>query len=164
MSADPATFQLIASRPAPGSRRGIVELLRRNLFDGWGNTLATLLVLAVLAWLLPPLLRWGVVEAVFRPDNAACRAAAEIGACWGVVGEKGRLIIFGRYPYAEQWRPLLACGLLVALLVASCLKLFWRRWLILLWVVVLALFVGLMRGGMAGLIRVTSRPCDPRNG
>ncbi|MBK6854415.1 MAG: amino acid ABC transporter permease [Burkholderiales bacterium] len=156
MSADPATFQLIASRPAPGARRGVVEVLRRNLFDGWGNTLATLLVLAVLAWALPPLLRWGVVEAVFRPDNAACRAAAEIGACWGVVAEKGRLIIFGRYPYAEQWRPLLACSLLIGLLVASCLKPFWRRGLIVLWVVVLTAFVALMRGGFGGLSEVES--------
>ena len=59
-------------------------------------------------------------------DNAACRAASGVGACWGVVAEKGRLILFGRYPYAEQWRALLACALLVALLVGSGLRPFWR--------------------------------------
>ena len=48
-----------------------------------------------------------------QPDADACQAARGIGACWGVVAEKYRLIIFGRYPYEEQWRPLLATLLLV---------------------------------------------------
>ena len=30
------------------------------------------------------------------------------GACWGFVAEKWRLILFGRYPYEQQWRPALA--------------------------------------------------------
>jgi len=36
-----------------------------------------------------------------------------------VIAEKYRLIIFGRYPYEEQWRPELATVLLVGLLMAS---------------------------------------------
>ena len=39
------------------------------------------------------LLRWGLIEAVFRPDFKACQLANE-GACWGFVAEKWRLIIF----------------------------------------------------------------------
>jgi general L-amino acid transport system permease protein len=92
---------------------------------------------ALLLWLVPPLFGWSVLHAVARPDNAACRAAHEVGACWGVVAEKGRLILFGRYPYEEQWRPLLACALLIGLLVVSCMRVFWKPWLALLWIVVL---------------------------
>ena len=91
-------FAPVASRPPPNSQQGVVAWLRQNFFDGWGNSLATLLTLAILVWLVPPLLGWSLVNAVFAPDNAACRAAHEHGACWGVVAEKGRLILFGALP------------------------------------------------------------------
>ena len=61
-------------------------------------------------------------NAVARPDNAACRAIGHAGACWGVIAEKYRLILFGRYPYDEQWRPLVATALMIALLAASCYR------------------------------------------
>jgi general L-amino acid transport system permease protein len=156
--ADAATFKPIEPRAPPRSDAGAWAWVRRNFFGSALNTALTVLVLAMLALALPPLLNWAAVNAVFAPDNAACRAAHSVGACWGVVAEKGRLILFGRYPYAEQWRPLLACALLVALLVGSCLRAFWKPWLAPLWVVVLAAFYVLMRGGWFGLTDVeTSR-------
>ena len=158
MSSTEAVFVPVASRPPPMAVGGVLPWLKRNLFDGGANTLATLLVLGVLAWALPPMIQWGVVNAVFGADNAACRAVAEIGACWGVVAEKHRLILFGRYPYAEQWRPLLACLLMIGAIVASCYRPFWRPWLFGLWAVVLAAFFVLMLGGWFGLTPVeTSR-------
>ena len=77
-----------------------------------------------------------------------------VGACWGVVAEKGRLIVFGRYPFDEQWRPLIASVLLVVLLAGSCLRPFWRAWLALAWIVVFGAFFVLMRGGVWGLTPV----------
>ena len=68
------------------------------------------MVLGLLAWLLPPMLQWGLIDAVFAPTTRPAAPRAESGACWGVIAEKYRLILFGRYPYAEQWRPLLACA------------------------------------------------------
>jgi general L-amino acid transport system permease protein len=151
-------FSPIASREPPAATQGAWAWARRNFFDGWLNTLATLVTVAVLLWLVPPFLNWAVLNAVVAPDNAACRAAHEHGACWGVIAEKGRLILFGRYPFEEQWRPLLACAMLIALLVASCLRSFWKPWLAPLWVIVLALCYVLMRGGVLGLTPVeTSR-------
>ena len=147
-------FETIPNRPPPRSALGPLAWLQANLFDGWRNTLATLVVLAVLMVVVPPLLSWAVFHAVFAPDNTACRAAAEHGACWGVVAEKYRLILFGRYPYAEQWRPLVACLLLVGLLVASCYRGFWKKGLLLAWVLVLAVFFTLMFGGVMGLTPV----------
>ena len=158
MSSTDATFAPIASRPPPMAVGGVLPWLKHNLFDGWVNTFATLVVLGVLAWALPPMFRWGLVNAVFGADNAACRAAAEIGACWGVVAEKHRLILFGRYPFDQQWRPLLACALMIGAIVASCYRPFWRVWLLGLWVAVLAAFFVLMLGGWFGLTPVeTSR-------
>ena len=148
------SFVAIASRPPPRSQTGALAWLKQNFFGSATSTLLTLLVLAGLALVLPPLWNWGVWHAIAGADNAACRAAHGSGACWGVVAEKGRLIVFGRYPYAEQWRPLLACVLLVALLSASCLRRSWRPALALAWMAVFAALYVLMRGGWFGLTPV----------
>ncbi|MBL8335044.1 MAG: amino acid ABC transporter permease [Rubrivivax sp.] len=144
----------MASRPPPSSQIGLVAALRRHLFDGPLNTALTVVVLAVLALLVPKLLSWGVLQAVFAADNVACREAHGTGACWGVVAEKGRLIVFGRYPFEEQWRPTLACLLLGLVLVASGMRRFWNLGLVAAWAVALGGFLLLMRGGMAGLTLV----------
>ncbi len=147
-------FVAIDSRPPPRQHTGLLRWLRLNLFGSVGSTLLTLAVVLVLAWVLPPLWNWAVWYAVPGADNEACRAAHGSGACWGVVAEKGRLIVFGRYPFEEQWRPLLACGLLVALLTASCLRRFWHPALALAWLAVFGVLYVLMRGGWFGLTPV----------
>jgi general L-amino acid transport system permease protein len=147
-------FTAIESRPPPRTQPGVVLWLKKNFFGSIGSTVLTLAVLGLLALLLPPLFNWTIWHAVATADNEACRAAHGHGACWGVVAEKGRLIIFGRYPFAEQWRPLLACALLVALLTASCLRRFWRPALAAAWVLVFAVLYVLMRGGYFGLTPV----------
>ena len=147
------TFQPIAPRPAPVRTDGPVAWAQRNLFADWKTTLATLTIGGVLLWYLPQLLNWALFTAMWTPDAEACRADS-VGACWGVVAEKYRLIIFGRYPFEEQWRPLVATLLMLGLLVASCVRFFWKPWLAVLWAVVLALFFALMYGDVFGLTRV----------
>jgi general L-amino acid transport system permease protein len=151
MSASSEVFAGIPSRPPPIATEGVLPWLKRNLFSDWKNSLGTVVVLVLLARYLPPLVDWAVFNAVARPDNAACRAIGHEGACWGVIAEKYRLILFGRYPYDEQWRPLVATTMMIALLVASCYRPFWSRWLIVAWTVVLAAFFWLMLGGILGL-------------
>jgi len=148
MSAAAQVFDLLPSRPPPVATHGILPWLKRNLFSDWKNTLGTLIVLAILVRYLPPLLDWAVFNAVARPDNKACRAIGHAGACWGVVAEKYRLILFGRYPYEEQWRPLVATLLMVALLAASCYRMFWKPWLLGAWAAMLVVFFVLMHGGV----------------
>jgi general L-amino acid transport system permease protein len=145
------TFQPIAPRPAPVRTEGFVPWVRNNLFADWKSGFTTVVMLGLFVYWLPPLMNWLVFKAVAAPDAEACNAVRGIGACWGVVTEKYRLIIFGRYPFEQQWRPEVATILLVALLVASCVRSFWRPWLVLLWVAVLALFFALMGGGVMGL-------------
>src|SRR5215208_4885560 len=154
MSAAAPTLSLLPPRAPPSDTEGVIAWLRRNLFSDWKNTLGTLLVLAILVRYLPPLLDWAVFNAVARPDNKACRAIGHAGACWGVIAEKYRLILFGRYPYEEQWRPLVATGLMVAALAVSAHPRSWRRWLVVVWAVVLPAFLVLMDGGLLGLERV----------
>ncbi len=124
----------------------------RKLFSGWANTLLTLVLLFVLWKAIHPLVNWALIDAVWRPDPQACRQAS--GACWGFVAEKHRFILFGPYPYEEQWRPAVALAVLVSLYVLSLMKAFWKPWLPLLWLVGLALVGVLMWGGLFGLAYV----------
>ena len=121
--------------------------IRRNLFANRTSGALTIALLVLAVLYLPPLLEWALFGAVFRTDADACQAARGTGACWGVIGEKWRLIVFGRYPYAEQWRPALATVLLLALLFASCLRRFWTVGLVPAWVAVWVAFFWLMGGG-----------------
>ncbi len=146
-----ANFVPIEPRPAPVRTEGLVPWIRRNLFGNLPSALVTLLMLGLLLWLLPKLFSWAVLKAVVAANYDQCQAARGIGACWGVITEKYRLIIFGRYPFDQQWRPQIATILLVALLMASCIRAFWKPWLALLWAGVLAAFFALMKGGVLGL-------------
>ena len=147
------TFQTIPARPAPVKTEGPVAWIRINLFSGLVTSLLTLVVGAVLLYLLPKLFSWAVLHAVWRPNFEACRADGA-GACWGLVAEKYRFILFGRYPFEEQWRPLAATLLMLALLIASCSRAFWKPWLPALWALVLAASFILMNGNMLGLGKV----------
>jgi len=130
--------------------------LRRNLFsDAWSG-LTTLLLVAGLLYCLPGLVEWLLVKAVFKPDAAACAAVDHAGACWGVVAEKYRFILFGRYPHAEQWRPLAATVLLLLVIFASGLRLLKRGALFAAWALALPAFFLLMGGGLLGLAPVGS--------
>jgi general L-amino acid transport system permease protein len=146
------TFEPIAARPAPVKTQGAAAWIRINLFGGISTSIGTILIGLVLLLIIPKLLNWGLINAVFAKDYDACHTAA--GACWGVVAEKFRIIIFGRYPFEEQWRPLIATTALLGLLIASCMRACWKPVLAVAWVVVLAFFFTLMFGGVLGLSRV----------
>ena len=140
-------------RPPPASS-GVLGWLRANLFNSVFNTVLTILAVYLLAMTVPALIRWALIDAVWTaPSGQACRAAGggEGGACWAFIGEKLRYILFGRYPYAEQWRPLIAVLIIVGLIVASCDRRLWGQRLMLLWPAGLALVGLLMWGGIPGL-------------
>ena len=131
-----------------------VRWIHANLFSSWLNSGITLLLGAVLLAVLPQILSWGIAHAVWTADADQCNAARGTGACWGVIAEKYRPIIFGRYPFEEQWRPFLATLLLMALLIASCVRQFWRVWLAGAWMIGLSVFLIIMHGGIFGLSKV----------
>ena len=102
------TFVPIAARPAPIKMEGFVPWLRSNLFSSVGNSLVSLIVLALLLWAASGIAQWGIIHAVTAAEPDACQAARGVGACWGVIREKGRIILLGRYPQPEHWRAELA--------------------------------------------------------
>src|SRR5690242_5440068 len=102
-----------AQEKAPGL--GPWAWMRANLFSSWWSTAVTLALGYLVLRGLFGLVEWGVVNAIWSvpvgangmADTAACQSAAGVGACWAVIADKYRLILFGRYPYDEQWRPAL---------------------------------------------------------
>lgn len=99
--------------------------LKENLFSDWLNTLLTLASSAVVIYLLYLFLPWLTVNAIWRVDLEACKAAVDEGACWGLIGEKWRLILFGRYPFSQIWRPVLAIVLIISSVILSCYRPWW---------------------------------------
>ena len=144
------------ARRAPRPVGGVGRWWRERFFAGPFSAVFTIGLLVMLTVLVPKLWSWAVTHAVTAPDLAACQAARGKGACWGVVAEKYRLILFGRYPFEAQWRPAAATGLLLMLVVASGVRSLWTRWLGLAWGVGLVAFFALMAGGVAGLERVST--------
>ncbi len=141
-----------------GLNKTFLDRIRERFFyssQATGITVVSCFVLALVLW---HLVDWGLVDAVFRADPEACYKAS--GACWGFVTEKWRLIIFGRFPYAEQWRPAVATCAIVLMLVVSACPRFWTRkgsrLLLWGWVLGFAVFFGLMYGGFAGLTPVST--------
>jgi general L-amino acid transport system permease protein len=132
------------------------DWLRRNLFSDAFSSATTVALVAATLWWLPGLIDWLLLQAVFRADAGACQAANHAGACWGVVAEKYRIILFGRYPHEEQWRPLLATALLLVMIVASGRRLLPLRAMLLAWTMTLPAFFILMGGGRFGLQPVGS--------
>ncbi|MDX3974810.1 amino acid ABC transporter permease [Shinella sp.] len=104
--------------------------LSTGLFGTRANTLITLATLLVLSQVVPPLLRWAVLEATFAGNADAC---TRDGACWAFVTAKLRFILFAFYPPDLQWRPTLVILLLAAILSLSALPRFWGRPLLFAW-------------------------------
>lgn len=97
--------------PQGGPARAI-DWLRRNLFSSVTNTLLTLLVLALLWLVVPPVFEWAITHATIAGDSKdACTGD---GACWTFIKLRLHTFFWGHYPDQELWRLVLAAGLLVA--------------------------------------------------
>ena len=138
--------------------------LRANLLANAWSTAITLALGYIIVRVLFALISWGIVHAVWTvpygptgiADTSVCQNAVGIGACWAILADKYRLILFGRYPYDEQWRPAVVVLLFVGLYIVSGLRRFWRKELALIWVVTLAAVGVLMWGGVLGLSSVSN--------
>ncbi len=148
------TYQNIPARAMPGQSTGLSAWIKTNLFSNLTSSVGTVLLLLVVGWVLYNSYDWAVAKAVFSANLEACNSARGFGACWGVVTEKGRLIVMGRYTQAEHWRPVIATALMMGVVGLSCMPRFWNKALPLIWLVMLVVYFILMKGGMFGLTEV----------
>src|SRR3546814_610542 len=144
------------SLPPPRLHQEAIGWLRDSTFSSPLITVLTVLVAWLVLMAVPAMIEWLFIRADFNATNAQeCRVSG--GACWAFIAEKHRLILFGVYPYDEQWRPLLASIVLIAVIVCSCIRWFWRPFLGIIWVVALLAVAVLMWGGGFGLTNEIGR-------
>jgi general L-amino acid transport system permease protein len=133
--------------------RGL-QWLRDNLFSSVYSAAVTILLGYLLLRGLVDFVQWGLINAVWSAptgDTSECRMVHGLGACWAVVTAKYRFILFGTYPFTEQWRPAVCIALFITLYAASAQRALWRRELPLIWIAALTAIGSLMWGGLPGL-------------
>src|SRR5580658_2636651 len=162
------TSSVASSMPVSTEPRGVppgagaVTWLKTNLFATWLSTAVTLALGYVILRILVSFVSWAFFNAIWTvpysstgvAQTAVCQEIKGIGACWAVITDKYRLILFGRYPYEEQWRPALVVLIFIGLYVVSAMRRFWRKELGLIWIGALTVVGVLMWGGIFGLAPV----------
>jgi general L-amino acid transport system permease protein len=142
----------------PAGLVGPVAWMRTNLFGSWWSSAVSLVLIYLILRFAWGLFSWGVLNAVWTvpvgangPDTASCRAVIGIGACWALVPEKYRFILFGFYPFDQQWRTGMVVVIFLAMFFVSANRRFWRIELLYAWLVALVVIGVLMWGGILGL-------------
>ncbi len=98
----------IAARPPPAALTGALGWMRANLLSTPFNIVLTVLIVALLLWVCPELVKFLLLDAVWSgTDRDACREIVQhrpIGACWPFVWERLSYFVYGSYPIPERWR------------------------------------------------------------
>ncbi|MBP2557277.1 general L-amino acid transport system permease protein [Neorhizobium galegae] len=125
--------------------------MHRHFFSSVGQTFLTIVVAAITIRTLWFLLQWAVLDAVWVASGPqACRDAA--GACWAVIVEKHRPILFGMYPYDQHWRLVLMIVIYLTTVIASLTPACWKRSILIpMWIAAVTAITVLMFGGVFGL-------------
>ena len=109
--------------PPPANEVGAIGWVRHNLFSSTTNIVITVLTFYLLYVIVPPMLNWLFLDAIFVADSRDdCRAIAaaageELGACWAFIGKRFQIFVYGFYPADERWRVNLSFILMMAALV-----------------------------------------------
>jgi general L-amino acid transport system permease protein len=155
-SPTPATWTPKPDRPPPVALTGVLGWMRENLFSSWLNSFLTIASIYLLYSVIPPLVDWAILSAVWEgASRDDCLEAS--GACWPIIAVRWKQMFYGFYPEVEYWRPVLAfCLLLVALFYGLYDKAPARKYG--LWFVCAYPFIAyfLLYGGFAGLDYVES--------
>jgi general L-amino acid transport system permease protein len=100
--------QQLAPLPPPVAHTGALGWARQNLFGSPLNIALTILCTLLIVWLVPPLLRFLVIDAVWdgagRADCLAKAGQPEVGTCWAFVADKISFLTYGFYPIDQRWR------------------------------------------------------------
>ncbi len=99
---------MIDPKAPPIATKGALFWLRANLLSTPFNITLTIVIVLLLAWIIPDLIKFLVFDAVWTGDNRdACREIVqhrEIGACWPFVWDRLPYFVYGSYPIAQRWR------------------------------------------------------------
>ena len=108
---------MLPQKEPPVSTVGPIGWARTNLFSGPFNSVVTVLMLILVAWMVVNLASWFFTPTWASQSLSECREiiaglGKEHGACWGVIRERWIQLLFGFYPSDLYWRPILTLILL----------------------------------------------------
>jgi len=116
-----ARTELAEKLAPPVTATGAIGWLRRNLFNSWFNILLTLVSLYLIWLIVPPLVKFLIIDAVWdgagRDDCLPEKVGREVGACWPFIQAKFSQLVYGFYPPDQYWRVNLTFALGAALLI-----------------------------------------------
>jgi len=143
-----AVYPIRPAKEPPLGERGAIAWVRHRLLSSPFNIIFTLLGIAILAMLIPPFVKWAILDANFVGHTKAdCTGD---GACWVFIHEKLKMFVYGFYPEAELWRAKLTLALAIATLLV--LKFTRLRWIKIAMIVLLPIAaIVLLHGGWFGL-------------
>jgi general L-amino acid transport system permease protein len=138
--------------PPPARTSGVIGWVRQNLLSSYLNGFLTVATLALLIWMVPPILKWAVFDAQWTgTDRSACTGE---GACWVFVHVWFKRFIYGlTFPLDQAWRINLGYGILLACGALLFVKRFpWKLWVgLFLFFVYPVILYFLFLGGAFGL-------------
>ncbi|MBU2485343.1 MAG: amino acid ABC transporter permease [Alphaproteobacteria bacterium] len=122
MATHPTSIAYVRTEESPATAPpvltgGVVGWLKENLFATPRDTILTILTFLFLLWIVPPIIDWAFISAVWTGESREACIAPGTGACWAFVEAKFGQFIYGRYPIDERWRVNLSGLLLIAGLV-----------------------------------------------
>ncbi len=143
-----AVYNKVEAREAPSNSKGLIHWLRANLFSSPLNSAMTLLGIAFLLWVIPPFIKWSIIDANFAGHTRAdCTGD---GACWVFIKAKLNMFMYGFYPETERWRIHLTYGLFFVVIAAFKFLKHARPKIIIATIYFIVAFI-LIRGGYFGL-------------
>ena len=129
--------------------------MRANLFSSPLNTALSLGSLYLLWLIIPPVIDWAFLSAVWVGEGREDCLGEGVGACWPFVTAKWQQFIYGRYPTEELWRVNLTFVIGAVSIVMALREGRFRAQAALFAVVIFpALAFVLLSGGMLGLAEV----------
>ena len=107
--------EMLPAREPPAGETGLVKQLRENFFKDWLSALLTVMSLIVLFSIARALSPW-LFDSVWNARSLSeCREILDgaEGACFAVIRDRWTQLLFGFYPPAQYWRPVLAFALML---------------------------------------------------
>jgi general L-amino acid transport system permease protein len=155
--------EMIAAAPPPRLHASLRRQIRERLFNSLGNATLTVLGLLLLGALAWPLMKFVLLDAVWRgAERTDClpeTVGHEVGACWPFIAAKFDQLMYGFYPADQRWRINLVYGL-GALLGAPLLvpRVPYKTLNAILFFGIFPIVAGLLLvGGLFGLMEVETR-------
>lgn len=156
LGVSPDTVRRSRRRLPPQMTRSVHSELRQLFFDTPLNSLLTAVTAISICAFAFAAVRWAFVTSVWTGHSPAACSGAQ-GACWAVISGNWRGILFGNYPFDQQWRSGVALAVFgAALILTIIVNVKNVRLTFSVWVASLVVFILMMQGGVLGLQTVES--------